>query len=68
MTDPDRDRIWHMGRSWSGHPLEDDCPCPKAACGLVVQGKALDTCPHHALSAAKTMRQGHPSENCPGVP
>ena len=25
----------HIGRSWEGTPLEDDCPCHKAACGLV---------------------------------
>jgi hypothetical protein len=22
--------IWHIGRSWTGHDLEDRCPCPKA--------------------------------------
>lgn len=57
----------HVGRSWAGHPLEDACPCPKAPCGLVIQGQALDACPEHAPGAFKTMRQGHPSEQCPGV-
>jgi hypothetical protein len=56
-----------MGRSWSTHLIEDECPCPKAPCGLVVQDTALDTCPEHATQEARTMRQGHPSEHCPGT-
>lgn len=56
----------HIGRSWTGHPLEDACPCAKAPCGLVIQGQALDTCPEHALGAFKSIRQGHPSDRCPG--
>lgn len=57
----------HIGRSFAGTPLEDSCPCPKAACGLVITA-GLDTsdCPEHAFRAAKTMRQGHRAEQCPG--
>lgn len=54
----------HVGRSWTGHPLEDTCPCRKAPCGLAVLGSAPD-CPEHAIGAAKTLRQMHQDTDCP---
>lgn len=56
----------HVGRSFSGHPLEDECPCPKEPCGLVAMTRASADCTEHALTAGKTIRQSHPSERCPG--
>lgn len=58
---------FHIGRSWLGHPLEDDCPCGKAACGLVDSDLIDPDCPQHALTAAKTMRQMHTPADCPGA-
>lgn len=55
----------HVGRSWSGHGLEDGCPCPKAACGLVVGATVDAACPQHALATGKTIRQTHAAEQCP---
>jgi hypothetical protein len=55
-----------MGRSWNGSALEDECPCPKAPCGLVMVEEALADCPQHSLTAAKSMRQIHPAYACPG--
>lgn len=54
----------HIGRSFSGTRLEDDCPCPKASCGLV--RSPSDECDQHALLAGKTLRRMHAAENCPG--
>lgn len=63
MSDP---ALMHIGRSWRGSThLEDTCPCPKAPCGLVDRATVSDDCPEHAVSAMKTMRQGHSPENCP---
>jgi hypothetical protein len=56
---------WHTGRSWSGHAIEDTCPCPKAPCGLA-DGFAPE-CPHHSPMASKTIRQRHRAEDCPGT-
>ena len=58
----------HFGRSWASHPLEDACACPKAPCGLISGREINESCPEHALSAMKTIRQSHPEEACPGVP
>ncbi|MFC1405815.1 MULTISPECIES: hypothetical protein [Streptacidiphilus] len=55
----------HIGRAWSGNEHEADCPCPKSACGLVIEQLADPGCPHHP-SAAKTMRQRHAAHRCPG--
>lgn len=55
----------HFGRSWEGTRLEDECPCPKAPCGLVT-GVLQSGCPEHDPMAAKTMRQGHSAADCPG--
>lgn len=56
---------YHVGRSWTGHDIEDNCPCPKAACGLVDVTDVVDECAHHPVLRAKSMRQGHPAETCP---
>lgn len=56
----------HVGRSFSGHPLEDDCPCEKAPCGLVVWGSNED-CPQHGVKMGKTIRQGHFEADCPAL-
>jgi hypothetical protein len=54
----------HIGRSWVSHYIEDECPCDKAPCGLAISGHP--DCPEHSLGAAKTLRQGHRSDDCPG--
>ena len=54
----------HIGRSWSGTRLEDDCPCEKASCGLVAI--IDDSCSQHSPFAIKTIRQSHAEEDCPG--
>lgn len=62
--------VWvgdHLGRSFTGHPLEDTCPCPKAPCGLVVQDTIRNDCPEHAWEHAKSMRQSHPARTCPAA-
>lgn len=60
----------HVGRSWSGHPLEDECPCPQEPCGLVAFSKVDPECVQHGGSPlmAKTIRQSHSPEDCPGKP
>ena len=57
----------HMGRSRIGHPLEDECPCGKAACGLVDSEQIHAECPQHTLRAAKRMRQMHLAADCEGT-
>lgn len=58
----------HFGRSWSGHPIEDDCPCPKALCGLVVYGQWADDCDqHNPFRHPRTIRQSHPADKCPAA-
>lgn len=56
---------YHVGRSWSGHEIEDACPCPQVPCGLVDVQEAVDECGHHPALRCKSMRQGHPAEDCP---
>lgn len=53
----------HIGRSFSGHPIEDECPCEKAACGLVMTDKIDPSCLQHRVN--KTIRQAHTAEECP---
>ncbi|MFJ8992652.1 hypothetical protein ACIRQH_19925 [Streptomyces sp. NPDC102279] len=53
----------HFGRSWSGHDLEDACPCTKAPCGLVAEVAA--ECTEH--NGTKSTRQSHPADACPGA-
>lgn len=55
---------FHMGRSWSGHHMEDECPCPQEPCGLISRKKVVDNCPQHALGSSKTMRSIHLEEDC----
>ncbi|MFC8423986.1 hypothetical protein ACFUN7_24425 [Streptomyces sp. NPDC057236] len=55
----------HLGRDWTGHAPEDNCPCPKAACGLVLADHIRDDCTQHAWTHARSMRQSHPARNCP---
>jgi hypothetical protein len=55
----------HVGRSFQGHPLEDACPCPQEACGLIAMDKADPDCPEHGFHKAKTLRQAHLAEQCP---
>jgi hypothetical protein len=57
----------HIGRSFAGHPLEDACPCPQEPCGLIAMDKADPDCPEHGSHKAKTLRQGHLAEQCPGA-
>ncbi|WP_221763139.1 hypothetical protein [Streptomyces sp. WAC 04229] len=59
----------HIGRSFPGMgtDIEDACPCPKAPCGLVVLDEVTEACDQHHWSAAKTMRQGHPADQCPAA-
>jgi hypothetical protein len=61
MTDPWQG--WHIGRCWNGSRVEDECPCPKAPCGLVVQGQIDPNCEQHKLT--QTIRQSHPPDKCP---
>ena len=67
---PDAARGNHIGRSFPGgsNRIEAACPCPKAPCGLVVQDEITEACRQHHWSAAKTMRQSHPADACPGAP
>lgn len=58
----------HMGRSFVGTRLEDQCPCPKEACGLVDMNKASPECDQHTIGSCKTMRQGHHEEDCVAPP
>lgn len=55
----------HVGRSWDGHPLEDDCPCPKELCGLVSLSRADPACEQH--SGMKAIRQSHSPSDCPAL-
>lgn len=56
----------HVGRSWGGTTIEDECPCPKAACGLVISAEASPDCPQHGGDRnEKTMRQTHWAKDCP---
>jgi hypothetical protein len=55
---------YHIGRSWTGHPLEDECPCPQEACGLVDERKAVPECIQHPPERCQTMRQGHIADVC----
>ncbi|WP_422758948.1 hypothetical protein [Paenarthrobacter sp. C1] len=57
----------HIGRSWPGHgtPMEDNCPCPKTACGLVDADNVHPECDQHPFGRAKTLRSMHPADECP---
>lgn len=56
---------WHIGRRWSGpDSLSFECDCPKTPCGLTTFSNWEPDCPFH--NEYKTIRQGHPEEDCPG--
>jgi hypothetical protein len=57
----------HIGRSWSGHPLEDNCPCPKAPCGLVDMDQTDPACLEHPAERVKSIRQSHAASACPAL-
>jgi hypothetical protein len=60
----------HIGRSFPGltPDIEAACPCPKAPCGLVIREQVTPACDQHHVSAAKTIRQTHTADECPGAP
>jgi len=68
LTSTDTVATHHIGRSFADTHLEDKCPCPKAACGLVPRDQVVAECGQHHWTAAKTIRQSHPAEACPGAP
>ncbi|MFD0332254.1 hypothetical protein ACFQZC_38680 [Streptacidiphilus monticola] len=45
---------------------EEACPCPKAPCGLVDEPSADPDCRQHHPKYARTMRQAHHPDRCPG--
>lgn len=55
---------FHMGRSWTGHHMEDECPCPQEACGLIARDKVAEDCPQHYFGRSKTMRSIHRVADC----
>lgn len=55
----------HAGRSWHGHEIEDQCPCPQESCGLVAVGKTHPDCTQHGMG--RSLRQGHWPEECPAL-
>lgn len=57
----------HIGRAFTGHQPEDDCPCPQTECGLVDVQNTNPACTQHPASAAKSIRQGHLADQCPGA-
>ena len=63
---PNYDNL-HLGRSFSGHWLEDDCPCPQEGCGLISGRRVSPDCDQHRRGSSKTMRQIHHESKCPGV-
>lgn len=58
----------HISRSWpgTGHPLENECPCPQEKCGYVSMAKVDPVCPQHG-SGMKTIRASHYEKDCPGA-
>jgi hypothetical protein len=58
----------HIGRSFDGPGhIEATCPCELTPCGLVDTENVNDECDQHPPVAGRTIRTGHPAENCPGV-
>lgn len=57
----------HIGRSWSGHSLEDVCPCVQEPCGLVRVSDINPACPEHSPGRSKTIRQRHYAGQCPKI-
>lgn len=56
----------HMGRSWTGHGIEDACPCPQESCGLVDLDRVSPDCDQHPVEHGRTLRQVHIIDECPG--
>lgn len=57
--------VRHSGRSWGGPgPIEADCPCPKAPCGLVPNDYP-DPCGQH--DGSESIRSSHRADACPGA-
>lgn len=54
----------HVGRAFTGHDVEDECPCPKEPCQLVNLADAHPDCAQH--TGTKTIRQAHLASQCPG--
>ncbi|MEU3285600.1 hypothetical protein [Streptomyces longwoodensis] len=58
----------HIGRSFGGPGhIEATCPCDLAPCGLVDTDSVSNECDQHPPTACKTIRTGHPAEDCPGT-
>lgn len=57
----------HVGRWTGSHDVEDRCPCPQEACGLISAARALRVCPQHAWDADRPLRSGHWASDCPGA-
>ena len=60
-----QDRVWHFGRSFGGPGPMEDCPCGKAACGLVDEALIDPACTQHPVARCKTIRVSHWHEDCP---
>lgn len=54
----------HLGRSFNGTRLEDNCPCKKAPCGLVIQDEINPACTEHPNERLKSIRQSHRADKC----
>ncbi|MFC6081017.1 hypothetical protein [Sphaerisporangium aureirubrum] len=58
---------YHRGRTFSGHTIEDRCPCQQESCGLVAFERADPDCDQHGRNhMPRSMRQGHVPDDCPG--
>lgn len=57
----------HVGRNWTGHVMEDECPCDQAPCGLVDTENTSPECGQHSAGRSKTFRQIHAADECPGA-
>ncbi|MER5608295.1 hypothetical protein AB0F93_03560 [Micromonospora tulbaghiae] len=55
----------HFGLSATGNDIEQQCPCPLAPCGLVLDIDADEACPHHGRWAEMSIKQIHPAQSCP---
>lgn len=66
MSTPTPDpAAWHVGRAFTGHAIEDACPCPKEPCQLVSLEDASPDCTQH--TPTKTIRQAHLASECPAM-
>jgi hypothetical protein len=58
---------YHWGRAWSPSDIEALCPCPKAPCGYVIQGKESPDCDQHAERFHLALDR-HRADRCPDRP